>query len=188
MPIKPSTIEDYLEALHALGATRGAVPVPVVARWLGTSPALAVAVLDEIASRGLAEGSMIMGMRLTSRGRQEATRVVRRRRVLASLLMSDHGYSLEKAQLVVARVAYTLSDEIVERVVGLWGEPDLTPRPEPAPAWAVAMREHAATTTGEDGEAPEAEPRTGRTASSYQQLPSAHAWPFGPPADGRWDA
>lgn len=186
VPIKPSTIEDCLEALHALGATRGVVPVAAVAQWLGMTASLVVVVLDQIVDRGLAEGSVITGLRLTSAGRRETRRVVRRRRVLESLLMAEHEYSLEKAQIVVARVAYALSDEIVERVVALFGEPDLTPRPEPAPAWAVAMREHTAATTGEDGV--RLAPRTGSAAPSFQQPSSAHAWPFGPPADGKWDA
>lgn len=186
-------MEDCLEALHALGAARAVVPVPAVAQWLGMRPALAAAVIEHLAGGGLvegsAEGSASVGARLTPRGRQEVTRVVRRRRLLESVLMASYGYPLPAAQVIAARLAYAVSDELVDDAARIFGEPDLTPNPERAPAWAVAMRAHLA--------------QSGRTAAgtcrplepaAAQPDPRQHSprdpflWPTLPLAKGESDA
>lgn len=138
--MKPSTAEDCLEALHALSAAHDLIPVPAVARWLGVQCELAAVMIEQIAGEGLAERPTGRGVRLTSHGRQEATRVIRRRRLLESRLIAEHGYALEAAQVIAARLAYAVPDDVVAEAADVYGEPDLTPRAEPAPAWALAMR------------------------------------------------
>lgn len=160
--MKQSTAEDCLEALHALGAARTPVRVPAVARWLGVPPQLATAMLEQIAAQGLVVGAPSLAVRLTPGGQREAARVVRRRRLVESVLIAAQGYPLEAAQVIAARLGYAVSDDAVGQAARLFGEPDLTPRPEPAPAWAVAMRArlaqagHASPGGGQPPEAPAA--------------------------------
>lgn len=144
--MKESTAEDCLEALHALGASSGPAPIREVARWLGVQPELAAAMIGQLSREGLADCPTPPRVRLTARGRHEATRVVRRRRLLESAFVADHGYSVEAAQVIAARLAYVVPSEVVDDAARRFGEPDLVPRAEPAPAWAVAMRRHLAHT------------------------------------------
>ena len=171
--MKPSTIEDCLEALHALEAAHRAVPVPVVARWLGVRPELGAAMLEVITAQALAEGATPLGIRLTARGREEAARVVRRRRLLESVLIADHGYPLGAGQVIAARIGYAVPDHMVNRAAGRFGEPDLTPRAEPAPAWAVAMRAQLAQTEHEPME------------TTFLTQPTTRWWDD---STGRWSA
>lgn len=140
--MKPSTAEDCLEALHALGSAAGAVTASAMAHWLGVRPALASAMIEQLSDRALVEGSALGGVRLTSHGQQVAHRVVRRRRLLESVLITMDGYPVAAAQIIAARVAYAIPDAVVENAATLFGEPDLTPSPKTLPAWAAAMRAH----------------------------------------------
>ena len=138
--MKPSTAEDCLEALHALGAACNLVRMLEIARWLGVQPDLAAVMIAQITGEGLAERCAGPRVRLTPRGRQEAARVIRRRRLFESLLIAEHGYPVAAAQVIAARLAYAVPDDVIDEAARVFGEPDLTPRAEPAPAWAVAMR------------------------------------------------
>ena len=138
--MRPSTAEDCLEALHALGATCGCVHTAELARWLGVQPALAGAMIAQVSGDGLAECPARFRVRLTARGGQEAARVVRRRRLCESHLMAQHGYALGAAQVIAARLAFAVPDDVIAEAAHVYGEPDLTSCVEPAPAWALAMR------------------------------------------------
>lgn len=186
--MQPSTMEDGLEALHALGAGQVAVAVAMLAQWLGLKPSLATALVEELAARGLLERSTPADARLTSRGRQEAARVVRRRRLVESLLMTRDGYSAEAAQVIAARVAYIVPESVVDDAARLFGEPDLTPRAEPAPAWALAMRAYlVATERGDACRPPELAPEVHRLPLPDSAL-DRFAWPVFPLAKGEQDA
>ncbi len=138
--MKQSTAEDCLEALHALGASDRLVPLAEVARWLGVQADLMAVMIGQISGEGLARCPTPTRVRLTPRGRQATARVVRRRRLLEALLVRQHGYPVEAAQVIAARLAYAVPGDIIDEAARAFGEPDLTPRAEPAPAWAVAMR------------------------------------------------
>ena len=138
--MKESTAEDCLEALHALGASSGSVLLREVACWMGVPPELAATMLGKLCTEGATTFPTPPRVRLTSRGRQEAARVVRRRRLLESALIADHGYPVQAAQVIAARLAYAVPSEALDDAARRFGEPDLTPCAEPAPAWAVAMR------------------------------------------------
>lgn len=138
--MRESTAEDCLEALHALGASSSPAPMREVARWLGVQPELAAVMIEQLSREGLAECPTPPRVRLAPRGQQEAARVVRRRRLVESALIAEHGYSVAAAQVIAARLAYTVPDAVVDQAARIHGEPDLTPRAEPAPAWALAMR------------------------------------------------
>lgn len=144
--MKESTAEDCLEALHALGAASGPVLLREVARWLGVRTELAATMIGQLCRDGVTASPRPPRVRLTPRGRQEAARVVRRRRLLESALVADHDYPVEAAQVIAARLAYAVPSEALDDAARRFGEPDLTPRAEPAPAWAVAMRRRLAHT------------------------------------------
>jgi len=115
-----------------------------VARWLGTRLELATAMLEILRGEGLVECATQARVRLTLRGRQETARVVRRRRLMEAVFVANHGCTLPAAQIIAARVAYAVPEGNVDAAALAFGEPDLTPRAEPAPAWATAMRAHSA--------------------------------------------
>lgn len=138
--MEQATGESCLEAHHALGAACGLIRMADVARWLGVRPGLAAVMIGQIAGAGLAESPARLCVRLTAHGRQAAARVVGRRRLLESILIAEHGCALEAAQVIAARLACAVPGDLIDDAARVYGEPKLSPRAGPAPAWAVAMR------------------------------------------------
>lgn len=179
VPMKRSTVEDCLEALHSLGAADEPVPPRAIARWLGVTVELGALMIDQLAALTLIERDATGGILLTPHGRQEATGAVRRRRLIESVLMATYDYPIDAAQTIAARLAHAVAAELVARAALVFGEPDLTPRAEPAPAWALAMRAELARSGEEAAGLREAE----RVAFTMEEASAGSAWtPFRRPA------
>lgn len=90
--------------------------------------------IAQITGEGLTDSPARLHVQLTSHGWQAAVRVVRRRR-LEAILRAEHGYSPEAAQVIAARLASAVSSDVIDNAARMYGEPELSPRAEPASAW-----------------------------------------------------
>jgi DtxR family Mn-dependent transcriptional regulator len=151
------TVEDYLKALLSLANGSGAARTVALADWLGVSAAAATTMVQRLAAAGLVEYAPYRGARLSRRGRAEAVRVVRRHRILETFLVSQLGFSPDAVHPEAERLEHAASDELIEAMARVLGEPERDPHGAPIPA-APAVRRR-------NGAAREASPNIMRAAS-----------------------
>jgi DtxR family Mn-dependent transcriptional regulator len=130
------SIDDYLETIYFLAfpigeyrpETKGSPTLAVrVADMLGVSRASAGEMLKRLEAEGLIERGEHKEALLTPKGREEATRVVRRHRIIERLLTDFMGYTAAEAHVQADALGDTFSDEMVERIANRLGGPERCP-------------------------------------------------------------
>ena len=81
-----SAVEDYLEVIHGLIASKGYARVADVAEGLGISQASVSNMMKRLDEKGLIRYEKYRGMTLTEQGELVAQRITRRHSILAELL------------------------------------------------------------------------------------------------------
>jgi DtxR family Mn-dependent transcriptional regulator len=144
------TTEEYLETILALEEED--VP-PLRARLverLGLSAAAVSETVNRLVGLGYAQLLDDRTIRLTDKGRNLATTVVRRHRLAERLLTDVIGLEWEKVHREAARWEHAISSEVEEKLVELLGDPVTCPHGNPIPG---ARRKGANTPTVQLAEA-----------------------------------
>ena len=129
-----SSVGAYLEAVWAAddaGCAR-ATTKEVAAR-LSVSPASVTNMFARLRADGLVEYERYRGASLTCRGREEALRLVRRRRLIETFLVERLGYSWREVQEERRRKGPFLSERFAERLAEFLGHPERDPHGRPIP-------------------------------------------------------
>ena len=130
------SVDDYLETIYFLAfpigeyrpAGRGSPTLAVrVADMLGVSRASAGEMLKRLEAEGLVERGERKEALLTPKGREVATRVVRRHRIIERLLTDFMGYTPAEAHEQADVLGDTFTDDMVERVERQLGNPERCP-------------------------------------------------------------
>jgi DtxR family Mn-dependent transcriptional regulator len=116
-------VNDYLATIFELTRSDTSVGASAVARRLGVSPAAVTAMIRRLVDRDLVERVPDRRTRLTARGERDASRVLRRRRVLEWFLREGIGYPPERIAEQAERLEHGASDALIHAVVRVWGEP-----------------------------------------------------------------
>jgi DtxR family transcriptional regulator, Mn-dependent transcriptional regulator len=127
------TTEEYLETILALEEED--VP-PLRARLverLGLSAAAVSETVNRLVGLGYAQLLDDRTIRLTDKGRNLATTVVRRHRLAERLLTDVIGLEWEKVHREAARWEHAISSEVEEKLVELLGDPITCPHGNPIP-------------------------------------------------------
>ena len=88
---------------------------------------------------GLAEYERYHGASLTGEGREEALRLVRRHRLIETLLLEHLGYSWQEVHEEAERLEHAVSDEFTERLAKFLGYPEHDPHGDPIPTAEGAL-------------------------------------------------
>jgi len=131
--LSPST-EDYLKAIY--GLARGPetpTQTTAIADALGVAPASVSGMLRRLSETGLLVHVPYHGVSLTDEGRQAALRVVRRHRILECYLTSRLGYDWDSVHAEAERMEHAVSDELIERMALVLGDPAYDPHGAPIP-------------------------------------------------------
>ncbi|MGH8983805.1 MAG: metal-dependent transcriptional regulator [Acidimicrobiia bacterium] len=127
------TTEEYLETILAIEEEG----VPPLRARLVERLELSAAAVSETVSRLGELGFVKLGddrtIRLTSKGRQLATTVVRRHRLAERLLTDVIGLEWEKVHREAARWEHAISSDVEEKLVELLGDPMTCPHGNPIP-------------------------------------------------------
>jgi DtxR family Mn-dependent transcriptional regulator len=126
-------VEDYLKAILHLQQESTPVSTSALAQQLDRSPASVTNMIKSLAERDLVEHELYHGVRLSDAGEREALRVIRRHRVIESYLIEYLGYSWDRVHGEAERLEHAASDELVERMAALLGDPQLDPHGSPIP-------------------------------------------------------
>lgn len=120
-------VEDYLKAIWALQQVEAPVSTSRIAERLGLSAAAVTAMVKRLAENGLLRHEPYYGVRLTPAGELASLRIIRRHRVLELFLTEKLGYEWDRVHDEAERLEHAASDELIERLARLLGEPERDP-------------------------------------------------------------
>ncbi len=127
-------VEDYLKAIYALSESGESAGTSAIAERLGVAAASVTGMLKRLGERGYVEHVPYYGARLTEAGRAEAVSLIRRHRVIELFLVEVLGYTWDQVHDEAERLEHAASDELVDRMAGVLGEPEVDPHGHPIPA------------------------------------------------------
>src|SRR5690606_20273498 len=90
--------------------------------------------LKRLSEAGLVEHTRYYGARLTEDGTANAIRTIRRHRVLERFLVDVLGYTWDRVHEEAERLEHVVTDELIDRMAAVLGEPDADPHGAPIPA------------------------------------------------------
>ena len=120
-------VEDYLKAIWTLQQSEAPVSTSRIAERLGLTAAAVTAMVKRLAENGLLRHEPYYGVRLTPAGELAGLRIIRRHRVLELFLTEKLGYEWDRVHDEAERLEHAASDELIERLARLLGEPERDP-------------------------------------------------------------
>ena len=127
------TTEEYLEAILEI-EEEGIVPIRArLVERLGLSAPAVSETVNRLVEHGYAQLLDDRSLRLTDKGRQVATSIVRRHRLAERLLVDVIGLEWEKVHKEADRWEHAISAEVEEKLVQLLGDPATCPHGNPIP-------------------------------------------------------
>ena len=127
------TTEEYLEAILEI-EEEGTVPIRArLVERLGLSAPAVSETVNRLVDHGYAELLDDRSLRLTDKGREVATSIVRRHRLAERLLVDVIGLEWEKVHKEADRWEHAISADVEEKLVLLLGDPATCPHGNPIP-------------------------------------------------------
>lgn len=120
-------VEDYLKAIWMLQQVETPVSTSRIAERLGLSAAAVTSMVKRLAEQNLLRHEPYYGVRLTPAGELASLRIIRRHRVLELFLTEVLGYEWDTVHQEAERLEHAASDELIERLARLLGEPHRDP-------------------------------------------------------------
>jgi DtxR family transcriptional regulator, Mn-dependent transcriptional regulator len=127
-------VEDYLKAIYQLSEGGAPVSTSAIAERLGIAAGSVTGMLKRLAEAGLVEHTRYHGACLTEAGAGNAVRTIRRHRIVELFLVDVLGYSWDRVHDEADRLEHVVSDELIDRMAAVLGEPDADPHGAPIPA------------------------------------------------------
>ncbi|HSJ09370.1 MAG TPA: metal-dependent transcriptional regulator [Longimicrobiales bacterium] len=127
-------VEDYLKAIYQLAEADAAVSTSAIAERLGIAAGSVTGMLKRLAEAGLVEHTRYYGARLTEEGVANAVRTIRRHRILELFLVEVLGYTWDRVHEEAERLEHVVTDELIDRMASVLGEPTADPHGAPIPA------------------------------------------------------
>jgi DtxR family transcriptional regulator, Mn-dependent transcriptional regulator len=137
-------VEDYLKAIWMLQQIESPVSTSRIAERLQLTAAAVTAMVKRLADQKLLRHEPYYGVSLTATGELAALRIIRRHRVLELFLSEVLGYSWEAVHEEAERLEHAASDELIQRLARLLGEPDRDPHGSviPSATGEIDLAEH----------------------------------------------
>ncbi|CAN5801187.1 metal-dependent transcriptional regulator [soil metagenome] len=127
-------VEDYLKAIYQLSEAGAPVSTSAIADRLGIAAGSVTGMLKRLAEAGLVEHTRYYGARLTNAGTENAVSTIRRHRILERFLVDVLGYTWDRVHDEAERLEHAVSDELINRMAAVLGEPESDPHGAPIPA------------------------------------------------------
>jgi DtxR family Mn-dependent transcriptional regulator len=136
------TVEDYLREIHAAQPSeRGAyVPMKRLATAMHVTPGTATAMARSLHRSGLVRYVLRKGVRLSTEGKMEALRVLRRHRLIELFLVKILGQDWADVHEDAHRLEHAVSQRVEEALDRALGHPSVDPHGDPIPGGAAAPR------------------------------------------------
>jgi DtxR family Mn-dependent transcriptional regulator len=128
-----ASVEDYLKTIYKIEESSGAAATNDIATRLAVAPASVSGMVRRLADQGLLEHERYRGVRLTDEGRRVALSTMRRHRIIELYLVEQLGYSWDLVHDEAERLEHAASNELIDRMAAVLGEPTLDPHGAPIP-------------------------------------------------------
>ena len=126
--------QDYLKSIYAAGEWGGPLmSVTAIATKMGVSASTASETVRRLADAGLVHHERYGGVSLTEHGRRAALAMVRRHRLIETLLVKHLGYEWDEVHDEAEVLEHAVSDLLVDRIDRLLGHPVRDPHGDPIP-------------------------------------------------------
>jgi DtxR family transcriptional regulator, Mn-dependent transcriptional regulator len=133
-------VEDYLKTIYQLSAGGEPVGTSAIAERLGIAPGSVTGMLKRLGQQGLIDHERYQGASLTDKGRREAIRMIRRHRILELFLVEVLGYTWDQVHEEAERLEHAASDDLVDRMAHVLGDPEADPHGHPIPPAGAPFR------------------------------------------------
>ncbi|RMB60126.1 metal-dependent transcriptional regulator [Tessaracoccus antarcticus] len=129
-----STAEDHLKVIWA-ALEWGGSPITIkgLAERFGTTPASASSTVKRLVRQGLLVHEPYGPILLTAAGERQAVMMVRRHRLIETLLVETLGYSWDEVHDEAENLEHAASDLLIDRIDAMLGNPDVDPHGDPIP-------------------------------------------------------
>ena len=130
-----STVEDYLKCilLEQQRDPEALVSMRQIATALSVAPGTVTAMVKTLADTILVTYEPYSGVRLTDSGRQLATHVLRRHRLIELFLVRVMGMNWSEVHDEAEEMEHAVSDRLIERMDEMLGYPSADPHGDPIP-------------------------------------------------------
>lgn len=130
-----STVEDYLKCilLEQQRDPEALVTMRQIATALSVAPGTVTAMVKTLADSNLLTYEPYSGVRLTDSGRQLATHVLRRHRLIELFLVRVMGMNWSEVHDEAEELEHAVSDRLIERMDEMLGYPSADPHGDPIP-------------------------------------------------------
>jgi len=130
-----STVEDYLKVILLAEQSRPAelVGMGEIGAALDVAPGTVTAMVKTLADSGLLRYEPYSGVALTPAGRQLATHVLRRHRLVELFLVRVMGMDWSEVHDEAERLEHVISDRLLERMDAILDRPAVDPHGDPIP-------------------------------------------------------
>jgi len=126
--------EDYLKTIYAHTEWQTELITPsALAVRLGVAPSSVTEMVKKLAAAGLITHVPYGPLALTDAGRQRATDVVRRHRLIETWLVSEMGYAWDEVHDEAEVLEHSISDRLLEAINARLGFPASDPHGDPIP-------------------------------------------------------
>ncbi|MFW5652560.1 MAG: metal-dependent transcriptional regulator [Planctomycetota bacterium] len=135
--------EDYLRQIYLAQEHSGQdlVSMGRIAELLSVVPGTATAMVKRLAEGDYLVYEPYSGVRLTQQGQRAALRVVRRHRLVESLLVDVLGLDWSEVHEEADRLEHAVSDKLLDRIDSYLGYPSVDPHGDPIPDADGVLRE-----------------------------------------------
>ncbi|HKV07451.1 MAG TPA: metal-dependent transcriptional regulator [Thermoanaerobaculia bacterium] len=130
-----STVEDYLKCilLEQQRDPEALVSMRQIATALSVAPGTVTAMVKTLADSNLLTYEPYSGVRLTPSGRQLATHVLRRHRLIELFLVKVMGMNWSEVHAEAEELEHAVSNRLIERMDEMLGYPSADPHGDPIP-------------------------------------------------------
>jgi DtxR family Mn-dependent transcriptional regulator len=130
--VTSASAEDYLAAIYALEGGGRRVIAARLAQEVGVSPPATTEAIRRLSRAGYVQVGRGKRLRLTATGRDVATAVVRRRRLVERWLTHALGLDVAEAREEAHRLEHVFSPQVEGRLAALLGVPEQGMSPDDA--------------------------------------------------------
>ena len=102
-----------------------------MARLFEVQPATVTETLQKLAEKNVLQYAPYRGVQLTRQGLSEAKSLLRRHRLLETLLVNHLGYGVQEACMEAGRLDHRTSRDLVDKICRTYGHPTLCPCNKP---------------------------------------------------------
>jgi DtxR family Mn-dependent transcriptional regulator len=130
-----STVEDYLKCILLEGQrlSGSLVPMGQIGSALDVAPGTVTAMVKTLAQSGLVRYEPYSGVELTEAGRELATHVLRRHRLIELFLVRVLGIDWSEVHEEAELLEHAVSDRLIDRMDEMLGRPSADPHGDPIP-------------------------------------------------------